>query len=523
MIPENLMHHAGEKIKRSKQQALFFRLGQSANTARSALSEAERNRLVKASKSPTINLETKKRFLQRQENIHLKPLNPPIFIDHEAPHYAKNTQGAGRYVVIGHREWADEYRVRTEVHPITKPQPPEQSGDRATEILSERGARKIADSCHYMTQKYGGYTTFLTLTLDPEARARVDAMETTIQREISRFFDGLQKMYQRGFSLKLESGETYSHPPAPIDEETNKPEGLDYTWVCEIPDRIDEESGELIGTNPHVHVLMRFRVPYKAFQPWAERIEKLWGQGFANLEKIKDGEKAGAYMAKAAGYLCKAQGKSNQGTVSGNRYNISKSARAPDWVCIGRYELGRMGFLLSEASENFEDKFGHFKNQRDRLREQHKTAQGVDRIKIGKRLEKTRQILQRMPRMSKYQAVLKGEQQFNQFMEWANTDEAVNNHSWLPNKEENEGFLYARGMSQWRNEFDSRHAQIKENRAIRRDLRKWNTWFDDTEHYIMGVYRETKNGNYQEPKEAEQYFAEYADYEAMNIASSINF
>ena len=272
-----------------------------------------------------------------------------------------------------------------------------------------------------------------------------------------------------------------------------------------------------------MHVLMRFRVPYKAFQPWAKRIEKLWGQGFANLEKIKDGEKAGAYMAKAAGYLCKAQGKSDQGTVHGNRYNISKSARAPDWVSIGRYELGRMGFLLSEASEHFEDKFGHFKKQRDQLREQHKTAQGVDRIKIGKRLEKTRQILQKMPRMSKYQAVLKGEQQFNQFMDWAKTDEPVSNHSWLPNKEENEGFLYAEGKSQWRNEFDSRHSRIKENRAIRRELRKWNTWFYETEHYMMGVYRDVKNGDYHEPEEKEDHLADFAEYEAMNVESPTSF
>jgi hypothetical protein len=105
-------------------------------------------------------------------------------------------------------------------------------------------------------------------------------------------------------------------------------EPLAYLWVAESPDTIDKETGEVLGENPHMYLMMKWQVPFKHFAAWASRIEALWGHGFAHLEKIKDPRKAGAYVAKAAGYLSKAQGKTDQGNIRGNRQ--SQSARAPE-------------------------------------------------------------------------------------------------------------------------------------------------------------------------------------------------
>jgi hypothetical protein len=445
----------------------------------------------------------------------------PVTTD-KAPDFARDCRGAGRYTVIGFREWSDEYRIRTEVHATQKQQPPENTGDRVTEILSERGARKIAESCEFMGAKRGGYSTFLTLTLDEAARARVDSGETTIQREVSRFFNSLQKMYQRGFECvidgkphkftgsKLVPALHKTKDGAEYCEIKRKPEKLDYLWVAEVPDSMDKETGEITGKNPHVHVLMRYRVPFKLFTAWSERIEGLWGQGFAHLEKIKDGSKAGAYMAKAAGYLCKAQGKSDQGTITGNRYNISKSARAPDWVCVGRYELGKMGFLLSEASAVFDEKFGHIRKKRDHQKRQLEKAQGPARHKIGAILEKTRKTLAKMPRLSTYQAIFKGENQFKQFMQWAETNEPVKNHAWLPEKEAGDGFLNVSGCGNWLYEFKAR-------RAARKERRKWGAWLNPAalDDYLTALYSLLRRGMINEPEEKDDYLYEYNNFYSM--------
>lgn len=456
----------------------------------SAISEAERHRLVKGTKSPT----RYEGWLNGQIFQRLRPYKPdpyPIETD-IAPDFAKNCTGPGRYTVVGYREWSDEYRIRTETHGIQKQNPPENTGDRVTAILSSRGARKIAESCEFIHLKRGGYTTFLTLTLDAEARERVEVGETTIQREVSRFFDGLKKIYARGFECRIDGVKT---------KFPGSPDALDYLWVAECPDHIEKETGEITGNNPHVHVLMRYKVPYKFFEAWAERVESLWGQGMAHLEKIKDSSKAGAYMAKAAGYLCKAQGKSDQGIIRGNRYNISASARAPDWVCVGRYELGKMGFLLSEASAHFDEKFGHLKKKRDHQKKKLEKAIGPERHKIGAILEETRRKLKAMPRLSKYQAIFKGKEQFNDFMQWAKTNEPVNDHAWLPEKERADGFLTVSGRSQWLHEFKAR-------RAARIERRKWGSWFNSAAHefYMIDLLSKFRRGLIQPPEESANDF-----------------
>lgn len=470
-----------KNIKAAVDSAAFFLCSDAEQGFISALSEANRHRLVKGSKSPT---------------DYQGPLNTAIFqrlalqnkdtypIEIEKLGEARNIEGQGAFTMIGFREYSGEYRIRTEVQGTIKQEPPENTGDRVTEMLTNRGARKIAESCEFMSIKRKGYSTFLTLTLKPEARTRVELGETTIQKEVSRFFDGLQKMYQRGFDCEIE-GEIKSFKGSPVVNGSS--ERLDYLWVAECPDKIEKETGEITGINPHVHVLMRYRVPFIFFDAWAKRVESLWGQGTAHLEKIKDGSKAGAYMAKAAGYLCKAQGKSDQGTIKGNRYNISKTARAPDWVCVGRYQLGRMGFLISEAAEVFDEKFGYVKKKRDGLKRKLEKAVGPERHKIGAILEKTRTQLQKMPRLSKYQAILKGEDQFNEFMAWACNDESVSNHKWLPEKAANEGFLTVKGKGHWLYEYTHR-------RAIRRQKRKWGAWFEHERALSDYMFSEVASG-----------------------------
>lgn len=592
----------------------------------------EHHRLVKGSKSPTSQ---ESAFMTgfyragcsgRTDIDVFQPKAEPVYLDHLPLHnVSKNVTGSGRFAVVGYRQWSNEYRIRTQVDRENKDAPPEQSGERVSEILSANGARKIAESCEFMAAEKGGYSTFLTLTCDAKTRKELDTLKaepyelidsqkppaftlptkqdqefkpvppamrntakkeknnlsdlagpftrlhyetgrpytpirwvrkTTIQKQTSRFFDAMQKMYMRGWSYKqyqairpavvkttsdgflftpLNNGfkpvrkkatkktrEGLLYTPvqqveikvkgSPMVAKVNygkdgawcdlqkKKEKLDYCWVCEVPDTIDESTGEITGKNPHIHVLMRWRVPYRHFRAWARRVESLWGQGMAHLEKIKKGESAGAYMAKAAKYLTKAQGKDekkDQGTVYGNRYNISRDARAPDWVCVGRYELGRMGWLLSEASEEFESRFGYVNKKRDQLvKKLEKTENKIDRQKIGKLLEKTRETLKRMPRLHKYQAILKGEKQYSEFMQWAKSDKPGRTCEWLPEKGAGESFEIKPGQGVWYAEFFKRRCHRQENL-------KWSSYFreSETNHYwidLISHYNQFSPPDYEE-------------------------
>ena len=158
----------------------------------------------------------------------------------------------------------------------------------------------------------------MTITFEQESRDKIAAGEISIQKEASRLFDGLQKMAKRGWvAVHRDTGESVKQDM--IDS-------IKYCWVAENPkSKIDGSD------NPHIHVLMDWAVPYQFFPSWAARIEGIWKHGYAKLEKMRDPEQAGAYMAKAAGYLSKGAGQSDQGEIHGNRYGISADARAPDW------------------------------------------------------------------------------------------------------------------------------------------------------------------------------------------------
>lgn len=484
-------------------------------------------RLVKATKSPTDPYPGLTGAYFNRPAPRRQPA--AVELEQPAPGWAPNADRAGTFAVVERRDWSGEWRVRFETNPGQGVETPDQAGDRITAMLSERGARKISESCYYVATKRGGYSTFLTLTLDAEKRHRLtrrhlvpvgelrDGWQSTpieparakqgpfapdyrgenqiatanqaatvagpyaalhpetgrpytplkaawswsIQREASRFFEAIGKMYQRGWQYTDDDGKThrlkgskawYCVEGEDIDKRNGaqftrikwRREPLDYLWVAENPDVIDEETGEVMGENPHLHVLMRWRVPYKHFPAWSERIERLWGNGFAHLEKLKDPEKAGGYVAKAAGYMSKGQGKSDQGEIRGNRYGISTRARAPGWMECERHQVGLMGWLMAEAHEAWNRKHGPKVQQREKLKAQLERAKvPAQRQKIGQLLEQVRREIEPLPRVSKYAAIFKGDDQKERFFEWAK------GRGWTPERQTGT-WLHEWRREQWR-------------------------------------------------------------------------
>jgi hypothetical protein len=536
---------------------------------------ADANRLVKASKSPTDRFPGMTGAYFNRKRHGRKPV--PIQLEQAAPGYAHDLDQAGTWTVIEHREWAGEYRIRMDTRPGAGAQTPDNAGDRVTAMLTERGARKISESCYYMACQHGGFSTFATLTLTQEAREKLgrrimvpmfpanesgfpvipleparakqgplgvrydvenetprynvaeinqqageirheesDALYTplkmgwkwSVQKEASRFFEAANKMYQRGWQYQNDQGKTVKlagsrkcvakKRPALKDDQFDavatpikfEPEPLAYLWVAENPDRIDKETGEVLGENPHIHLMMKWRVDHRHFKAWAARIEKLWGHGFARLEKIKDPQKAGSYVAKAAGYLSKAQGKTDQGNIRGNRYGISARARAPGWIECERHQVGLMGWLLAEAHEKWNAKHGPKIARRDYLKKkltgdisvragkvvQILAAQPHERKAIGNALEKVRREIEILPRVSKYGAVFKSQEQLNRFMIWAHRQ------GWSERPQES---LW---LKQWRQNQLFRRNGSRLN-ASAEDFAAWYQQADSGEFTLEGDYR----------------------------------
>lgn len=595
----------------------YYPDGQPIGEVGPAISEADRNRLVKAAKCPTRSETAEKRaeFDARQakalDNLKLanmlgvgdvisKKLDvyPENYgdtfrergTDYElsdlvntgelVPAARKAESGKNQaFTVISHREWSDEWRIRTQVE-MCNQLPPEQEGDRITYNLSLSGASKIADSCQYMHLKHGGYRTFQTLTFDDAGRSRVDIRKaagpfvelnteklkrvvitagvkvaglakregvkpagvrgvnqwndhklnadspdatftpvmlidgryyaaptgdegadvtySSIQKEIGRYFDALNKMRQRGWIAKKRYpwGEVtcYEREGQPVAEKPSQVIGIKgfmaekemrvkrlpvrYCWVVENP---LNERGQ---RNPHVHILMDWRVKYSHFASWADRIENLWGQGFATLEKIKDSECAGAYMAKAAGYLSKAAGDSEQGPVKGNRYGISTLSRAPGWVAEQRLELGIMGHLIADTHDYFTALYGsHFarrkqlKQQLDATPKNHKQA----RHRVGAALGKVRRALNRLPAVaSKFQILIKSTDHAKEFLAWARSAEQQPGNGWLPPKASGDAWddNKPKPTGNWLSEFQFRmHCERANRRFIGLSLKVYETCF----------------------------------------------
>lgn len=459
---------------------------------KTACEREARDRLVKAAKSPTHekkleSIAAKVKFLHEQECLkHCSyPAREPIEVERQRLNTPHKT--AGCMSVIQYREWADEWRVRTQVDVTSGAVPEPQTGPRFSELLSERAAKKIAESCEYMVTK-GGYKTFVTGTFSEDARKKIERGETSIQREVSRSMDALQKMYQRGWVT--ESGEKVRGHEG----------GLPYCWVVEIP---KNENGE---DNPHVHMMLGWSVQYRHFAEWAKRVEKIWGNGYFHLEKIKDPLCAGAYMAKAAGYMTKAVGDKSQGVVRGNRYGISESARAPGWVTVSRQQLHVMGQLIADVYDHltvrYGEKFRERKELNKRLADTPKDAKAL-RKKIGERLQKVRAEIKALPvRCNKYQVILKGQDAAKAFFSWAK-GEAVG-PEWLP--QELPPVAWEKGD---RVTLLDSHWFKKIQGAFRWLKRKRRAWCDFSLNQYVGLLIERKEG-----AEAAN-LAAWAEYEAV--------
>lgn len=187
-------------------------------------------------------------------------------------------------------------------------------------------------------------------------------LETTIGNEASRFLDAVKKQYLRGWvadhtrQTDPETGAPYSdltkvkvpkHVKAGEFGPTQEPADFHYIWVAECPENEDGEP------NPHIHVLLRWSVPHHLFSAWAKRLEKIWGHGFANLERIRKPEAAGSYIIKAVGYAAKGDDAS-QGLIKGNRYGVAKCSRAPDWKCLASFDADNMTAIIKELGYKLE-------------------------------------------------------------------------------------------------------------------------------------------------------------------------
>ncbi|KPM82657.1 hypothetical protein [Pseudoalteromonas lipolytica] len=146
---------------------------------------------------------------------------------------------------------------------------------------------------------------------------------------------------------------------------TKKPV-FDYLWVAEAPakkhgSKTYEWNGEkhvieCVGEqNYHAHVLMRWNVEPVYFHEWAANIERHWGQGFVTIERIKNAKAAATYLLKALGYMTKGT-EGSQGEIRGNRYNISKYARAEAWENCATHEAQHMYGLIQEYMQGLEEK-----------------------------------------------------------------------------------------------------------------------------------------------------------------------
>jgi hypothetical protein len=416
------------------------------------LSEAERLSLVKRSKSTT---DTVAPYSRLQDLTIYEPIRE---IDDLRPEPEPETPRSGQFTMIQQRRWSGEYRIRTRVESSLS-KPPIHSGPRISKKLSNSAARKIRDSCYFMAHTRGGYKTFVTGTFTEDIREKIHNGDTSIQREVTRTMDGLQKMYRRGWTTsKGQRVQGFSCP-------------LAYCWVVEVP------LNKKYVQNPHVHILMNWEVPKNLFSEWAKRLEGLWGKGYFHLEKIHEPMCAGAYIAKAANYLTKASRKEDQGIVKGNRYGISRSARAPTWETVKEAELGIMGKLITDLYEtNLEDN-EHLYLKRNQLREAlFSSPLGNKKLKrqIKAKLNNVNEQIRSLPVVaSKYQLIFKTSDSFWEFIG------SAMGAGWSANK---------RPDSLWMKKFSDRMALLKKDKLLSK-----MSWTDAQWTYSMSDYQRYDN------------------------------
>lgn len=177
--------------------------------------------------------------------------------------------------------------------------------------------------------------------------------KTTIGKEMSRTLDALKKMFERGWEYTNDNGDKIKVPAT--DGEFR------YIWVAESP---ANEAGE---PNPHAHLLTNIAVEREHFAAFCQRVERIWGNGFAHFERIRNKHAASSYIIKAVGYAAKGDN-GTQGWIEGNRYGISRSARAPKWEVLATFEAERMSAVIGECRRRLDKWKAPKKQEIDRQR-----------------------------------------------------------------------------------------------------------------------------------------------------------
>lgn len=315
-----------------------------------AVSEANKPSLVRGSKSSTEIFGPDYDFIPEEKKI------IDITGEHEQLHPWDAISKAGKYVQIKHEEWSGHYTATAYIQDTRELKPPPQEGDRWTDALSQKAKKKIENSAKYLSKKRRGYRAFITLTFDNEARAQIELhnkygafhlgknqhgpviplkLRESIGKKATKFLNALQQRRKNGMLVDIDGKD--GKPTKAKIRGTHAP--FEFIWVIENPWRVVHTPyGPGRKPNPHIHVLTNWTVKKKFFKGWAARIEKLWGKGFAHIERIRKPASAAAYMAKAANYIGKGADGS-QGRVRGNRYSISKGGRAPLPRLLGNYAL----------------------------------------------------------------------------------------------------------------------------------------------------------------------------------------
>ncbi|MBD1572060.1 hypothetical protein HC725_02045 [Vibrio sp. S17_S38] len=297
---------------------------------------------------------------------------------------AKNTPDVSPVSLqLMERKWCNQFKAQLIVQTPPSAAPEPNTGTRYTEKLTGRSVGRIFEAAAYVSTLHGGFTTFVTLTFTPKQRARIfggmvessdvigaytpvefkydklskkwnviKTLDTSLGKETSRFLDAAKKIYQRGWiashTIKTtDKGHLYCDLDNVKVEGQGKESDFHYIWVAESPANEDGEP------NPHVHLLLNWTVEPELFSAWSQRLESVWGHGFANIQRIKQPKAAGTYIIKAVGYAAKGDNL-EQGLIKGNRYSIARCSRAPDWQCLTTFEADNITAVIKELGYKLE-------------------------------------------------------------------------------------------------------------------------------------------------------------------------
>ncbi|WP_425628529.1 rolling circle replication-associated protein [Vibrio neptunius] len=366
----NLSLDAFEKEQRNHEE----RTKESAKLGREALAEREKG--LGSSKGAKVRHGEKRKHIDRfiTRGRRLKPRNKTFstigvnadsdLLNHTAtsggdwvglkgqPNKTKYESERKSRAYLMKREWSNQIKMQMIYSPRPSDAPAANVGERYTEQLTSRAVRKIFESGAYVATCKEGFSTFLTLTFSAEQRERIFSGDVTLGSEVSRFLDGAKKLYQRGFTAEVRANNDDNRQRNitlcnELREVKGRGDEFHYIWVAECPANEDGEP------NPHVHILLNWQVEKEVFQSWAKRIEQIWGNGFANLERIKHSQGAAAYIIKAVGYAAKG-GNAEQGLIRGNRYNIARCSRAPSWDVLASFDADNMASIIKECGYKLE-------------------------------------------------------------------------------------------------------------------------------------------------------------------------